>query len=419
MSPPAETSAREGKSKRPDNSAFKQQTLKAWRPILTPRLVVILFSSVGIIFLPIGIAIIVASNEIVEAESAEYGSNNQFNSTPTGGAGCCYANCDGYPWERKELNPCEITISIKEKMSKPVYMYYKLTNYYQNHRRYVRSRDDQQLVGKTLSSSDVSDTCTYHYQWGSNNDVINPCGLIAWSMFNDTYQLSLNGASIPLTQDSIAWQSDLDTKFKNNNDGQTGQNFPPFAYWRNISCDDGDPTPGTGLPTPTTAQRQSCTDANTANPGVGWCFKGSGYCTEDQHFVVWMRSAGLPNFRKLYAKIDQDLPAGDYTLTISNGVRVGGSGSPYLNYGVMQTGSAEPAPQQFLYPVGSFSGTKTVVVSTVSWIGGRNFFLGYAYLVVGIVCIVLAICFFVKSRLSPRDLGSAPYVSWNKDATPK
>ena len=80
-----------------------------------------------------------------------------------------------------------------------------------------------------------------------------------------------------------------------------------------------------------------------------------------------------------------------------------------------------PAPtvQQFLYPVGSFSGEKAVVLSTASWVGGRNFFLGYAYLVVGIVCIVLAISFFAKSRMAPRDLGTAPYVSWNKDATPK
>jgi hypothetical protein len=30
----------------------------------------------------------------------------------------------------------------------------------------------------------------------------------------------------------------------------------------------------------------------------------------NEHFIVWMRTAGLPTFRKLYGKIDQDLPAG-------------------------------------------------------------------------------------------------------------
>jgi hypothetical protein len=29
-----------------------------------------------------------------------------------------------------------------------VYLYYELDNYYQNHKRYVRSRDDVQLAGE-------------------------------------------------------------------------------------------------------------------------------------------------------------------------------------------------------------------------------------------------------------------------------
>ena len=27
----------------------------------------------------------------------------------------------------------------------------------------------------------------------------------------------------------------------------------------------------------------------------------------DEHFIVWMRTAGLPNFRKLWGKIEEDL----------------------------------------------------------------------------------------------------------------
>lgn len=30
----------------------------------------------------------------------------------------------------------------------------------------------------------------------------------------------------------------------------------------------------------------------------------------DEHFVVWMRSAALPNFRKLYGRITEDIPKG-------------------------------------------------------------------------------------------------------------
>ena len=42
-----------------------------------------------------------------------------------------------------------------------------------------------------------------------------------------------------------------------------------------------------------------------------------------EHFVVWMRTAGLPDFRKLWGKIESDLSAGDYNLTISNSIVLG------------------------------------------------------------------------------------------------
>lgn len=38
---------------------------------------------------------------------------------------------------------------------------------------------------------------------------------------------------------------------------------------------------------------------------------------DDEHFQVWMRTAGLPTFRKLYYRNDQDtLAAGRYAINI-------------------------------------------------------------------------------------------------------
>lgn len=47
---------------------------------------------------------------------------------------------------------CNVTLDVTDKMEKPVYFYYKLTNYYQNHRLYVKSRNDDQLRGHDVST---------------------------------------------------------------------------------------------------------------------------------------------------------------------------------------------------------------------------------------------------------------------------
>lgn len=47
------------------------------------------------------------------------------------------------------------------------------------------------------------------------------------------------------------------------------------------------------------------------------------------------------------------------------------------------------------YPVQSFDGRKKVVFSNVSWMGGKNDFLGIAYLVIGSLCIVMSIVMLI------------------------
>lgn len=56
------------KSKKPDNTAFKQQRLPAWQPILTAGTVLPAFFVIGLIFIPIGIGLYVTSNNIKEFE---------------------------------------------------------------------------------------------------------------------------------------------------------------------------------------------------------------------------------------------------------------------------------------------------------------------------------------------------------------
>jgi len=63
--------------------------------------------------------------------------------------------------------------------------------------------------------------------------------------------------------------------------------------------------------------------------------------------------------------------------------------------------------------VKDFKGKKSLVVSTTSWLGGKNPFLGWAYIVVGILCVVLALVFAVKEAVAGRDLGDPSYLTWN------
>jgi len=303
------------KSKKPFRTAFKQQQLPAWQPILTPLPVIISFLVVGVAFIPIGIALLVASNSVVEV-------TQRYDDNPN-----CPIN-----------STCTINVQIPDTMNHPVFLYYRLENYYQNHRRYVKSRNDEQLHGDYVSKYSSLSDCDPLESLGGSKDPSNfylPCGLIAWSLFNDTFALREGNNSISLRKNGIAWSSDVNTKFNN----------PP---------------------------------AGTPGIRVIQNFK-------DEDFIVWMRTAGLPNFKKLYRIIDTDLQPGTYQVDIANN-----------------------------YPVSEFHGRKYVVLSTTSWIGGKNPFLGWAFIVVGIICFVQGVVFGIKHKISPRKLGDTKYLDWNK-----
>lgn len=47
------------------------------------------------------------------------------------------------------------------------------------------------------------------------------------------------------------------------------------------------------------------------------------------------------------------------------------------------------------YPVTSFGGTKRIIISNTSWLGGKNSFLGIAYIVIGMICLILSAVFLL------------------------
>ena len=153
---------------------FKQQKLPAWRPVPTITSTTITFVSFGVIFIIIGIIILIDSNKIHEVSIR-------------------------YDTECKEINTqCETKIEIDKKIEKDVMVYYQINNFYQNHRRYVKSKSDDQLKGKSVSlksikdsgdcdpvitNSDMGVTESITGKTLDPNDVAVPCGLIAKSFF--------------------------------------------------------------------------------------------------------------------------------------------------------------------------------------------------------------------------------------------
>lgn len=108
-----------------------------------------------------------------------------------------------------------------------------------------------------------------------HDDPANPCGLVAKNLFNDTFALYnvtetdnvRSETRLFINESDISYDSDRKFKFK-----RTPGN------WTDIQWTD----------------------------------------VEDEHFIVWMRTAGLPNFRKLWGRIETDIMPGNYTVAVVN-----------------------------------------------------------------------------------------------------
>nr|XP_054775636.1 cell cycle control protein 50A-like [Lytechinus pictus] len=211
-------------SKKPGNTAFKQQRLPAWQPILTAGTVLPMFFLVGIVFVPLGVGFLVTSNNVQEVILDYTRACTYLNET--NGTNTCI---DFYTYPENENSSCTCTMKfeLNTKIEGPIYMYYRLTNYYQNHRRYVNSRDDIQLLGKNpLSASSDCSPYDQELRIYSNTSqeriTYAPCGAIANSLFNDTFNITFDddgelpsGKEVMLDRTNIAWSSDRRTKFRN------------------------------------------------------------------------------------------------------------------------------------------------------------------------------------------------------------
>lgn len=371
-------------NKKPADTAFKQQRLPAVRPIFTPAAVGAVFLLVGVPFIIMGMALKSASGAITELEVQYDG---------TGSSGSCQIYSSGAG------TTCEVSFTAPEAMAAPVYVYYQLDNFYQNHRRYVKSYDKYQLLGNVESKYAHKECVPLIY---NGTQTLHPCGLVANSLFNDKIILS-TGQDI--SYDGIAWAADA-TKYKQ-----------PTGF------ESQEDTSGAAATCVGTATRAACSATVCSSAGLdSGC--GAFFCeaasadyygcdaeayyfysypqddsyqylyetfpevvsplkgVETERFQVWMRVAALPKFRKLYAILNNDLAEGE-TVTFS---------------------------VEANFDVSHFKGTKSLILTTTSWFGGKNTFIGVAFVAIGAICIGFGVLFMAKQAAAPRVLGDLKFL---------
>jgi len=302
---------------------FKQQQLPAWRPLFTPGPVLTTLWVIGAALVGIAIAVLITDQNVREV----------------------VINYDEYCDLDVESNGtnCVVDYDLEVPLRLPVYVYYELDNYYQNYRLYAKSRNQQQLEGENVTELSALSDCAPmdSFNHSTNpSDFYFPCGLIAWSMFNDTFNITLNNDTEPIKmrKDGIAWKSDVEM-----------YNYNPENITANRVIDN----------------------------------------ITDEDFLVWMRVAAFPNFRKLYRIIDED--------AVPNATELSGTLHIEINN---------------RYNVSDF-GNKTLVLTEISWLGGKNTFIGYLYVGVGALYLLFAIVFTGKQLIAPRKFGDPRMLPWN------
>lgn len=359
------------KTRKPPNTAFRQQRLKAWQPVLTPKSVLPLLILMACFFAPVGVGLLVSIASVQDlsinySDCRNLASYNEYTDIPKKLRKYHFKKkIDTQPqWMLVESNNlteaeaiCRLKFDIPNNLKNKVLVYYKMTNFYQNHRKFVESMDYDQLKGKPLHWKDLNTNCKPLRSEG--NKSIYPCGLAANAFFNDTFQHQLtriddvDGENYTLTNQGISWSTDR-------------HRFRPTRY----NASDIVPPPNWYKKFPNGYTQENLPDLST------W-----------EEFHVWMRSAALPHFYKLALKNQShELPKGTYTTDIG------------LNYNVT-----------------IFGGTKSYVLTTNSIIGARNYALSIVFIVVAGVSGIFAFIFLVQVIVKPHSMSDHTYLNFESN----
>ncbi|KAK0616113.1 ligand-effect modulator 3 family [Bombardia bombarda] len=388
------TSETDGPKNRPPNTAFRQQRMRAWQCVLTPKLIVTVFSILAAIYLGFGAYLTYLAHTVrdlgidytdcvrdapknvsieegglIPAEhiTAHFSSSANPNLNPYVAKWRVFKKEIPYGNYTASRDVCEVQFNIPEDLTPTISFYYHLENFYQNHRRYVGSFNAKQLLGDAVDGTTINTSTCDPVAHNAEGKIIYPCGVVANSIFNDTFSspVLLNAAN---TSD----QNPLEYHMENNT-GITWPGLQDLYGETKYKLDEIAPPPNWYE-----RYRYGYTDTNRPiNPA------------KDPHFQNWMMLAASPNFYKLYQRNDNDVMShGTYTIEIVSN-----------------------------FDTTLYDGRKSFLITTVSTMGSRNIWPGIIFLIVGGICLFLDVYFILSFFLwKPRKLGDPSYLSWNQPA---
>jgi len=310
---------------------FRQQQMPAWRPLYSPCPVLTALWLIGAVFCVLAIVSTIVTTNVREI-SVSYGEK-----------------C-------RKSNPCTIEVDIPEPLRLPVAVYYELREFYQSFRTYSTSRSQEQLEGVVIEDTRLLSECSpllKRNNSGNSSEIYFPCGLVAWSHFNDTFSLGV----IPSNTSSERVEYPLQL---------IKRDIAPKYHRERYKFDPGENITGVRV-----------VDNIT-----------------DQDFLVWMRHASFPRFRKLYRRIESGIEEGATEIPV---------------------GKLVVHVDENVFPVDDF-GSKHLVLTELSWLGGRNVLLGYLLFAVGGFYLVLAAVFSWIEVVHPRKKGDISMIPWVRSA---
>mmetsp|Transcript_22663 Transcript_22663/g.56002 ORF Transcript_22663/g.56002 Transcript_22663/m.56002 type:complete len:394 (+) Transcript_22663:92-1273(+) len=374
---------------RPPDVAIQQQRIKAWHPILDPEWMIYGYLILAVILIPLGFKLKTISDETVELHSI-YDAKDQSLIDKTQTSDCRI----GMSYNQNKT--CTIQFEAPEDMEPPIMIYYELNNFHQNHRFYSRSRDSFQLNGKVGDDRDPTFRALCEPMDVLGGKTLNPCGFVANTFFNDKISLiggnDEDGLQLEMSEEGIAWQSDLEFKFRMPEGFQTKECPTVEDCSGNSTCCQDN---GFSCSTPALSKKDEKCYAYDYPEADTTRYLYETYPdmisplehVTNEHFVVWMRTETRPKFRKLYGWINQKIPKGEK-----------------IEFEIWSN-----------YVVESFSGHKALIATTTNLFGGKNKYIGVTFFGLGFTFLFFGIIFAIKHWFRPRRIADRKYLHYKQE----